>query len=489
MKSTRGAVAYLAEARVCQLGIEAHSNFLRSSEGGANDCGLFMESELPEMSATDRLFSLQESPASKRNNVVTLEIKDLSPRADGRANIYWSCSITIGQAKTAQVFILTSAAEPDYIAFIPAFYFHDKRTVAYLSTAGNLDAAFWSVRAAWTVHPLPAFPLELSPCMLPLGKIKAALSNFYAFASGDIDCWYVDLWLLDRSLTLRRFNEHTGAIYHVPRPQRFPLSALMPSFEPWQKALKLIHFIYLSFQKHSSIWKLELLPVCPILGDFKLVHLNDGSMIYVEVKECQCKVKYNDKGRICRMQHCQGALGYTERQVFSWKSSWDFMWTTIDGEDQALFLPRDIIPRNWWNAPLPSSEEDMYNLEWPTDKIAMLKKYVVNRAKPSRLAGDMEHILSHTMVSQGSYKARTEIPIEELSIGSSIELSSSEKTNIMEASSISSEIKEHDPYTKQHVWPFSRFRKGFGSADQHQNRGTSYEAFASEAVTELCRPT
>lgn len=88
VKFTRNAVIYLVEIRVCQLKIEAHRNFLRFSKREVNDCELFMKSKLSEMSVTDRLFSLQHSSVSKRNNVVTLEIKNLSTRADKRVNIY-----------------------------------------------------------------------------------------------------------------------------------------------------------------------------------------------------------------------------------------------------------------------------------------------------------------------------------------------------------------------------------------------------------------
>ena len=239
----------------------------------------------------------------------------------------------------------------------------------------------------------------------------------------------------------------------------------MFNFESWQKILKLIHFIYFNFQKHFFIWKLKFFSICSIFDDFKLIHRNDDNMIYVKIKKRHYKMKYNDKKKICRMQYYQKTMNFTKRQMFNWKFFWNFIWIIIDEKNQTFFLSRNIIFRNWWNVFLSFNEKNIYNLKWFTNKIVMLKKYMINRTKSNRLIDDMKYILSHTMINQDFYKARTEIFIEKLFIDSNIEFNFFEKTNVMKIFSIFEKIEKHDSYIKQYVWLFNRFRKNFDFVD------------------------
>lgn len=300
------------------------------------------------MFITNRLFNLQDNFVNEIKNIVILKAKDLSSKIDENVNILWSCDINIEQIKIVQIFILISIAKSNYIVFVSIFYFHDKRTMIYLITIKNVDKTFWSIRTIWTIHQLFAFSFELFSCMLSLTKFEIVLSNLYVFVFKDIDCWYIDFWLR-YSFDSRKFNEYMNVIYNVSCSKRFSLSILMFKIQSYQKVMKLIYFIYFDFQKHSRIWKFEFLSMCSIFDDFKFIHLDNNNMIYVKIKNNHCKMKYDDKKRIRRIQYYQKSINFTNRQMFNWKVFWNFIWIIIDEKNQTFFLSRDIIFRHWWN--------------------------------------------------------------------------------------------------------------------------------------------
>ena len=186
-RSTRHLVAYVAEARVQDVA-QRHSKHIRSGENGMNDFGIFMGSPTPQGSPTEKLFELMDKARPDQRNIVPIEIKDIGFSYDGTPSIYWICHITLDQWDTAQAVILTAAGDPDFIAVIPTHYLREKSIV---SVRRNKDSVwiFWTVRPSSMVHPLPAFPDEVSPFMMPLEAYPDAQSNIEAFARGEPVLW------------------------------------------------------------------------------------------------------------------------------------------------------------------------------------------------------------------------------------------------------------------------------------------------------------
>lgn len=153
-----------------------------------------------------------------------------------------------------------------------------------------------------------------------------------------------------QSLTIyRRYNSHTGVRFtDVPAPVPQPRSALAPDFYPWQNSLRGIRRTYEAFRKYSKDSRIEFVRNAPLIGDYKIVYTEDGvnKEIYVEYKIAHCRVSGRSEKILV---HHQAALGHTNRCIFTWKAKWDYIFTQIDS-DQALLIPRDEIPREWWNA-------------------------------------------------------------------------------------------------------------------------------------------
>ena len=225
-----------------------------------------------------------------------------------------------------------------------------------------------------------------------------------------------------------------------------------------------------------------------MLGDFKLVNILEGTEVIVELKACQCSVNYDQNGKIQSFQHDQRAMTHTDRQIFTWKSQWDFIWTKFDS-DRALLLARDLIPSHWWNAPLQAHHTD--RLDWPLERIGDLSNYIINESSPRQLIKDLHRILNLAKTRHGSYNAQTTIPIGEIYKGtakeSRFEMERAEDDNESTIRVAKDDCDERDLLSKYTEWVFHQQRKGLGSSNLPQLRGSSFEQSMADAIQELCR--
>ena len=77
------------------------------------------------------------------------------------------------------------------------------------------------------------------------------------------------------------------------------------------------------------------------------------------------------------------------RAIFTWRAQWDFLYSHVIDQHQVLFVPRDKIPKNWWNVPI--SDEVVW-LDWPADHPESFHKYLVDTS-PVRLVRGIEKSL------------------------------------------------------------------------------------------------
>ncbi len=170
-------VAYLAEARVCQAAVEGTDGgfFVRAFEFAQCDAGLYVGPGHLTGNMTERGFQLFHSQG-QQESLVPLDIKSISPHFT-RKWASWPITVKTGQRKLCQAIILPSAQDPDYVALLP---------LEYLCRNGS-DKTTNDTRGLphqWLLHPLPAFPPELTPAVLPLSQLQSALANLRAFAQG-----------------------------------------------------------------------------------------------------------------------------------------------------------------------------------------------------------------------------------------------------------------------------------------------------------------
>ncbi len=179
-----GQTVALSEYRVA-LHASSNPNFLTSFDGGACDCGVWVGEEPLAGSNTDKLFKLRNSHLTA---IVPLDIKTAIPKADLKGNIIWAMTFTVKQYHLCGAIILTSPYEPDFVALIPMEYIRRRMGQALLGDC-RLEMAFKGVRPAWTLLPLPPFPPEIAPYMMPLGQLGNAIAGIRNFTRGTFPAW------------------------------------------------------------------------------------------------------------------------------------------------------------------------------------------------------------------------------------------------------------------------------------------------------------
>ncbi len=271
-------------------------------------------------------------------------------------------------------------------------------------------------------------------------------------------------------------NEHTGALYNVGTPKVHAIDALESRQEATRAATDQIEVIYNAFKTRGASFHVHLVDIKPITGDFKLVEKSTGTEIMVEVKRQHCNFQL-EPGQINFMEHHQFCCGVDERYAFSWKAQWDFIYTTDPSMTKALFIPRDAIPLTWWNRPAAK-------VIWPQTDIESLRQYQVHLEPSSRLLNDIEKIL-HTRRQTHSLKAQNPIktdmillePLAERTVLDDNTFSEPEMNYNLQAPAS----------TAARGWPTAGYRRGFGSSMHMTGRDKSYEAWAADALTEVCR--
>ena len=263
-----------------------------------------------------------------------------------------------------------------------------------------------------------------------------------------------------------RTNRRTNVSFtRVPRPDAFDVSVLEPDLPSFQRALDEIKALFRAFAGNSERFAVTYLDIRPVFGDFKIVHLLTGEESFVEAKTLHCRVEAVGSGTLL-LQHSQTCLPDPDRAVFTWRAQWDYLYTHVASDsssEHALFVPRDKIPKSWWNRPL--SEGTVW-LDWPVDHPDKFEKYLVNRSSDARLVHDMEKILA-------TNSARAQEPISIASVAA--------------ATLTEMDRPETPSFFREERWNTSIYRRGHGSAAHHTLRGDTYHGWASEVLLELCR--
>lgn len=254
----------------------------------------------------------------------------------------------------------------------------------------------------------------------------------------------------------------------MPRPDSFDLSVLQPDSRSLQRALKEIIALFRAFDRYSSMFAVRFFDIRPIFGDFKIAHLGTGIESFIEAKTQHCRIREIEETGELTLQHSQTILPSPTRAVFTWRAQWDFLYSHVISDsdrEQALFVPRDKIPRNWWNVPL--SDEVVW-LDWSADQPESFREYLVDRTADDRLVRDVERILDANPA-----KAQEPIPIASITPASLAETDASPEITAS--------------FFREEYWNSSTYRRGYGSAAHTELKGDTYHVWASEVLLELCR--
>lgn len=261
----------------------------------------------------------------------------------------------------------------------------------------------------------------------------------------------------------------------------------MPHFPPWKWAMGDVRRLHTAFEQYSNRFIVEMLDIFPLFGDFKFVAKeNPALQIIGECKSGHCEFELggdNPRGAPY-MRHSQYAKGFEGRKIFRWATQWDFLFTiNSKNEQQALLIARDLVPPFWWNK-VPVGEPWLW---WPVNSadIFVLKECLIDLSSPSQLVADMERVLDFTKNLTKSVKAKHAVPIfpyyhdyvdEDYNEGGS-------PTRVRHKEV----IRPDGPVWGPRQWSTGLYRRGFGSHLHGSMRGTTYEFWSAEVVTQLCR--
>lgn len=279
-----------------------------------------------------------------------------------------------------------------------------------------------------------------------------------------------------------RFNEYTGVSMTGLTPLRYQsIETLEPGFRPWRDALTIVKRFFKAFRACSGEYRVELVGVAPLLGDMKLVHLETEMEIIIECKDKHCEIIPSDAHSI--IHHAQSCLGFTGKGIFTWKAQWDWIFTTI-GAERALFLPRDNIPLEWWNAPMDGTSTHP-KLQWRLHQ-DRLREYTIDLTSDDQLVSDIERALDAYAVKGHSVKAQKPIPIGLISEDPE-DPEDGDTEGFTSVGGLAAGDKGGPAALSAKDWSTSHYRRGFGSTAHPELRGPTYEAWASEALLEICR--
>lgn len=251
--------------------------------------------------------------------------------------------------------------------------------------------------------------------------------------------------------------------------RRHPSSILDPTLSAWQVALDQGQMLYHAFQECSRQHRVEYIRYSPMIGDVKILNVRNRSQItFVELKAQHCETK--QCGDHITIRHRQNAAGFSSRPIFSWRSCWDYLLTTLR-EKWALFIPKHHIPTWWWNAPVNDGDEW---LQWTIPQDAF-SGYLVRRDSPSRLVSGIEGILD----TFGD-RIRCSIPVRPLKWEEHEEV----EDILMQESMAPAEGKRD--FTKA-ASDLREITAGFGHRAQVQARSDTLAEWSAHALMTLCR--
>ena len=297
-----------------------------------------------------------------------------------------------------------------------------------------------------------------------------------------------------------RRNAYTGVVFALaPRPELFDMSILRPRSHSQQTGLDEFWRTFEIFKTHSQRFRVEFVSVSPFLGDMRLIDKITGEEVFVELKLGHCGLVRREHSRLNVLWHLQAACGQ-KRPIFSWKAQWDYIFTVTSTRQTGYFLPRDDIPTSWWNAScFVGKPKAPRRLEMSKG----FQEFAIDLHSGLQSVQHMERILSTRQSKTGSMRARTVIPITQPSYQIGEEDAEDEEGEESEEDAEDEEGEEgeegvegeegeeereggREPEVKQ-GWATSGYRRGFGSTAHPELRGTTYDAWVSEVLTERCR--
>lgn len=160
-----------------------------SPESGNNDFGILIGDEYPEGLDGDGISKLVKLIDSGENSkiVVPMDVKCIMPMTI-RETATWGVKLTPEQRRTCQAVIITTPKEPQFVVLLPVYYLRQREVGGKKSTI----CWFPGPRPMWTLHPLPAFPPELTPFILPFPGLPQALADARDYSTGSATQWSVE---------------------------------------------------------------------------------------------------------------------------------------------------------------------------------------------------------------------------------------------------------------------------------------------------------
>lgn len=191
-----------------------------------------------------------------------------------------------------------------------------------------------------------------------------------------------------------------------------------------------------------------------------------GTQVFIELKTRHCSLERRPAART-QMQHHQNRIGYADQYIFCWKAQWDFLLTEVDGGREALFIPRDAVPKGWWN-----SKAQNRRLDWCSHTDVNVEDFVVSQFNNNRLRQDIERMLYRRDLPL--WKAYDRIPVGTCA-------DNLEDEYVPKDREIGIATKSYN------AWSTRGSRRGFGPLGCAEMRGRTYQTWAAEALQEMCR--
>ena len=191
--STLSQVAALAESLVGRViannigpsGLpDRHKYIVRGPEGGDNDFGIVVGPELPGGLGGNDLEKYMSLVNSQEATVITLDVKSLMRNSTFGTAIP-VVHLTPRQVDTCQVLIIIIPTDPNFVALLPVHYHQREKTCR----KKGIHYYFSGVRVSWTLHPLPTFPPELTPFLLPFSGLARAVTDIRDYSVGLTTEW------------------------------------------------------------------------------------------------------------------------------------------------------------------------------------------------------------------------------------------------------------------------------------------------------------
>lgn len=227
--------------------------------------------------------------------------------------------------------------------------------------------------------------------------------------------------------------------------------------------------IYKAFRRHSERFRVEFIGVRPLLGDLKLIDRVTGQELIVELKAGMCKLARQRENGAKVLQHDQ--IPRDKGTVFNWTRQWDFLFTALADSLVAFLIPRDRIPKDWWNS--------QHRVVETADDFG---EYRIDRSISRQMVLDIEHVLDFTKETTNSMAARDEIPLGRCP-ETMLELSDDE-----DVPERGDKVDDGTDLLLPQRWSTLAYAKGFGSHKQSDDmRGNTYAFWQSELLWEKCR--